>query len=71
MSAEGILDDPALFARSRGAAADAHLPCKLSLAWEYLSIAAEHPTALKSVVFHVRRMAKSELMRYSEHLNHL
>ena len=57
MSAEGILDDPALFAP----AVNKSVPDKLSLAREYLDLVAAHPAPLKSVVFHLRRMARQEL----------
>jgi tRNA-dihydrouridine synthase len=57
MSAEGILDNPALF--YGGLAIDC-----LQLALEYLDLVATYPIKLKSVVFHIRRMCKDILMKY-------
>lgn len=57
MSAEGLLDNPALF--NGGVAVD-----KLQLAEEYLQLTRRYPVKLKSVVFHVRRMCKDELTKY-------
>jgi hypothetical protein len=56
MSAEGLLDNPALFC---GVAVD-----PLQLAREYLHLAARHSTKMKSVVFHVRRMLRDLLTSY-------
>ena len=56
MTAEGILDDPAIFSRTRGCISPA--ADKLRLATEYLALVEQHPAALKTVVFHIRRMAK-------------
>lgn len=59
MSAEGILDNPALFAGED--------PCderRLRLSLEYLELVDAHPTAMKSVVFHVRRMCAAVLTRF-------
>ena len=78
MTAEGILDDPALFARPSAVAGDeaeapppaaaaavpVPVPDKLTLAMEYLSLAEHHPVTVKTVVFHVRRMAKQQLLDY-------
>lgn len=57
MSAEGLLDNPALF--NGGASVP-----KLQLAREYLDLAARHPVKTKSLVFHIRRMCREELTRY-------
>jgi tRNA-dihydrouridine synthase len=57
MSAEGLLDNPALF--NGGVPVD-----KLQLAKEYLALAARHPVKTKCLVFHIRRMCKDELIRY-------
>jgi tRNA-dihydrouridine synthase 1 len=57
MSAEGLLDNPALF--NGGLLVD-----KLQLAKEYLALAAQHPVTTKCLVFHIRRMCKDELLRY-------
>lgn len=57
MSAEGLLDDPALF--NGGVTVD-----RTRLAMEYLELVDLHPTTLKTVVFHVRRMCKEVLQRY-------
>jgi len=37
---------------------------KLVLAQEYLDLAEKHPTKLKTVIFHIRRMCKDELTEY-------
>eukprot|EP01034_Spumella_vulgaris_P021403 gene21403-27433_t len=57
MSAEGLLDNPALF--NGGVAVD-----KLQLAKEYLTLVALHPVKTKCLVFHIRRMCREELVRY-------
>jgi len=57
MSAEGLLDDPALF--NGGTKVD-----KFQLAVEYLNNVALHPVKMKSVVFHIRRMCSDELTQY-------
>ena len=70
MSAEGILNDPALFVEAlaekgvedeelrelREVAAD-----KVNLALEYLNLVKTHPATVRTVVFHTRRMLKKEL----------
>lgn len=65
MSAEGILDNPAIFATE-----DLFLrvgrPSALQLAMEYLDcVAAYGPVKMKSVIFHVRRICKKEFEKYS------
>jgi hypothetical protein len=57
MSAEGLLDNPALF--NNGKAVN-----KLALAEEYLDLVQLHPVKLKSVIFHIRRMCRDELTQY-------
>lgn len=57
MSAEGLLDNPALF--NNGVAVD-----KLQLGLEYLAYVDLHPVKLKSIIFHVRRMCKESLSQY-------
>lgn len=57
MSAEGLLDNPALF--NGGVAVDA-----LQLAEEYLDLVERHPTKMKCVVFHIRRMCRELLTSY-------
>lgn len=57
MSAEGLLDNPALF--NGGQAVDA-----LQLADEYLDLAEKHPVKMKSMVFHIRRMCRELLTTY-------
>ena len=57
MSAEGLLDDPALF--NGGVTVD-----RTRLAMEYLDLVDQYPTTLKTVIFHVRRMCKEVLQRY-------
>ena len=56
MSAEGILDNPALFANM-----DVK---KIDLAVEYLQYVAKHPVKMKSIIFHIRRILKAELETY-------
>jgi tRNA-dihydrouridine synthase 1 len=60
MSAEGILDNPALFS---GELESATMK-KLDLAKEYLQLIKKHPAAMKTVVFHLRRMCRQELTSY-------
>ena len=57
MSAEGLLDNPALF--HRGATVDA-----VQLAEEYLDLVERFPTKMKSVVFHIRRMCRELLTSF-------
>ena len=57
MSAEGILDNPAIFSGD-----DA--PDKLSLASEYLALVARYPVKLRSLIFHLRRLCRDELAHY-------
>jgi tRNA-dihydrouridine synthase 1 len=56
MSAEGILDNPALFANR-----DVK---KIDLALEYLQYVAKYPVKMKSIIFHIRRILKAELDTY-------
>jgi tRNA-dihydrouridine synthase len=65
MSAEGLLDDPALFVRS---SSPDGVPSRLQLAFEYLGLVDSYPVPIKSVVFHVRRMAKQELTQFQVRL---
>ena len=59
MSAEGLLDNPALFSSTQ------HTKNRLSLALEYLELATRHgPVAMKCVIFHVRRIAREQLQKY-------
>jgi hypothetical protein len=60
MTAEGILDNPAIFSPEFSEKS----PNTLSLALEYLDLADKYPVAMKSVIFHVRRMCKDDLNRY-------
>jgi len=59
MSAEGILDDPALFDPFYSGS-------KIDLAREYLALTKGHPATLRTVVFHVRRMLRDELNRFQQ-----
>jgi len=70
MSAEGLLDNPALFhqgidssAKIRNKPEKGEVD-KLVLAQEYLDLVEKHPTKLKTVIFHIRRMCKDELTEY-------
>ena len=97
MSAEGLLDDPALFfptldsthnsdlstthrnkklkpsssssstSNSSSHSSSSHItvkPTPIELAIEYLDLINTHPTALKTVIFHIRRMLKDLLLQY-------
>lgn len=79
MSAEGILDNPALF-YPRLMSADSGdntntalsvIPSPAALAIQYLDYCEKFPVLVfKSVVFHVRRMLKKELVEYQVmHIN--
>eukprot|EP01038_Epipyxis_sp_PR26KG_P005647 gene5647-7798_t len=57
MSAEGLLDNPALF--NNGVAVD-----KLQLGKEYLELAEKYPVKMKSIIFHIRRMCREALVKY-------
>eukprot|EP00658_Telonema_sp_P-2_P033719 TRINITY_DN24693_c0_g1_i3.p1 TRINITY_DN24693_c0_g1~~TRINITY_DN24693_c0_g1_i3.p1 ORF type:complete len:331 (+),score=71.21 TRINITY_DN24693_c0_g1_i3:188-1180(+) len=59
MSAEGILDNPAVFCDSQPA-------CRPNLALEYLELHRQYPSraGLSTVIFHCRRICKQELNRY-------
>lgn len=57
MSAEGLLDDPALFNNG-------HPVEPLQLATEYLDLVDLYPVKLKSVIFHIRRMCKEQLTKF-------
>ena len=63
MSAEGLLDNPALFYQSLSAGKDIHVD-KLDLAREYLDLVEEYPVTMKCLIFHIRRMCKTELSNY-------
>eukprot|EP01039_Chlorochromonas_danica_P006759 gene6759-7469_t len=56
MSAEGLLDNPALFSGK--------MVKKTVLAEEYLALAEEYPVKVKSIIFHIRRILKDELTQY-------
>lgn len=62
MSAEGILDDPAIFARYDSN--NNYPPNKIDLAIEYIELVEKHPVIMKSIIFHVRRILKEELAEY-------
>ena len=71
MSAEGILDNPSLFSpgalenTQNGAGAGLAVgSSRLELAQEYLSLLEQFPAKMKSVIFHIRRMLKQELISY-------
>ena len=57
MSAEGLLDNPALF--NNGVQVD-----KIKLALEYLELVQQYPVKIKSVVFHIRRICRDILTKY-------
>ena len=62
MSAEGLLDDPALFYETIGRTSKK--PTKVQLASEYIDLVSKPPATLKTVIFHIRRMCKEELTKY-------
>jgi tRNA-dihydrouridine synthase len=85
MSAEGILDNPALFSPAtriqkqaldtaveifppilpeHGFEPSVDMVSHLNMAVEYLSLVDKYPTKMKSIVFHIRRMIKQELISY-------
>ena len=70
MSAEGILDDPAVFVNGLPDSnpEKQHLiefsKDKINLALEYLELSRQYPVPTRCAVFHVRRMCKAELMQY-------
>jgi hypothetical protein len=57
MSAEGLLDNPALY--NKGVEVR-----KLQLGLEYIEIVKLYPVKIRSVVFHLRRMCKEELTKF-------
>lgn len=57
MSAEGLLDNPAIFNGG-------NLIPPITLAKEYLSLVKLHPVKLKTLIFHIRRMCKDDLMKF-------
>jgi len=62
MTAEGILDDPAIFARYDNN--KNYPPDKIDLAIEYIELVEKYPVMMKSIIFHVRRILKDELAAY-------
>jgi len=74
MSAEGILDNPALFhtaattfhnkTASITSDISSEPPHNLYLALQYLDLVDMHPVPLKSVIFHIRRMCKAAFSDY-------
>ena len=58
MSAEGLLDNPAIFSPTM------HGKDRLELALEYLDLVEQHPAPMRCVIFHTRRIAKQALMAY-------
>ena len=63
MSAEGILDNPAIY-HDLFAKHPSPPPPLPEMALEYLALVGEHPVKMKSVIFHTRRMLKVELEKY-------
>lgn len=59
MSAEGLLDNPALFHKESRGKVD-----RLQLGGEYLDLARRHPVKLKSMIFHIRRICKDAFNKY-------
>lgn len=63
MSAEGILNNPALY-HDIFSKKPSHPPPLPEMALEYLDLVDAHPVKMKSVIFHTRRMLKEELEKY-------
>jgi tRNA-dihydrouridine synthase len=61
MSAEGLLDDPTLFAPSLKASVTRS---PIDIAIEYLDLVKSYPTTLKTIIFHTRRIMKTLLSQY-------
>jgi tRNA-dihydrouridine synthase len=57
MSAEGLLDNPAIFNGGQS------IP-PIQLATEYLELVKLHPVKLKTLIFHIRRICKDDLMKF-------
>ncbi|GMI45963.1 hypothetical protein TrCOL_g669 [Triparma columacea] len=69
MSAEGILNNPALFVDAISDPAErsklkAFASDKVNLALEYLDLLEDHPATMRTVAFHTRRMLKEPLTEY-------
>eukprot|EP01041_Mallomonas_annulata_P004909 gene4909-9790_t len=71
MSAEGLLDDPTLFAPALSDQTGTTLTAltstskdKLQVALEYLNLATLYPVKIKSIIFHIRRICRNELIKY-------
>jgi tRNA-dihydrouridine synthase len=67
MSAEGLLDNPTLFAPFMTAQSDhsKYLSVsKLDLALEYIELVEKYPTNMKPIIFHIRRMCRDDLTKY-------
>lgn len=58
MSAEGLLDNPAIFLPPE------RQPRRTQLALEYLDLATQYPVKMKSVIFHVRRICRDEFTSF-------
>lgn len=63
MSAEGLLDNPAIFASNSNIHNNINIK-KIDLAIEYLDLAIKYPVKIKSIIFHIRRIIKNELNKY-------
>jgi len=62
MSAEGILDNPALYFNPTDGQSP---PSKLALALEYMDMVDKYgPVKMKSVIFHIRRICKQDFEKY-------
>lgn len=65
MSAEGILDNPALYSNNTSNIIISDINrFKLQLSMEYLELAQQYPTSMKTIIFHLRRMLKAVLTSY-------
>lgn len=61
MSAEGILDNPALFSNN-----EKNSEVSLRIALEYLDCVDQYgPVKMKSIIFHTRRICKNEFEKYN------
>jgi hypothetical protein len=66
MSAEGILDNPALFLNAgKDDTEDKTVPPDgLTMGLQYLDLVDKYPVPLKSVIFHIRRICKTAFSEY-------
>ena len=64
MSAEGLLDDPALYYPSIDGITSSFIPSKIQLAFEYIELVKIYKVSIKTIIFHIRRIIRNELIKY-------